>query len=70
MVLTWRQLGLEHLQEQHPVSVAYLGVILSLASKVLTWRQLRLEHLQGHDVDDEDPDGRVQKLRLVLCHQK
>jgi hypothetical protein len=33
MVLTWRQLGHEHLQEQNPVSVAYLGVILSLVSK-------------------------------------
>jgi hypothetical protein len=33
MVFTWRQLGLEHLQGQNPVSVANLGVILSLVSK-------------------------------------
>jgi hypothetical protein len=33
---------------------------------VFTLRQLGLEHLQGHDVDDEDPNGGVQQLRLVL----
>ncbi len=55
MVLTWRQLGLEHLQEQNPVSVSYLGVTLSMVWKAqclpgssLALRSPRAESGQCH----------------------
>ncbi len=41
-----------------------------MTRQALTWEpgHLGLEHLQGHHVDQDDPDGRVQHLVLVL-HQ-
>ena len=43
----------------------------SLFVNFITWKagHLGLEHLEGDDIDEHDPDGRVQHLTLVL-HQR
>ena len=39
---------------------------LKIKSGKRTRRQFRPEHLDGHDVDDEDPDGRGEDVGLVV----